>query len=206
MDNRINNNISFQANLVTSIKGRSNIMEAVAKEFAKMTKDIPGDFNIQRVKDLGLTAKDHYLQFSYKTISFITDQFQNLLSQDYSKAGRKEAKAIAQKLEANLRALAAEDKYNKDSERVLEKFNELRGSVKRAETAKRRADYYKLNDLSDIYSTTIANYKEELSKITKRIKNMQQHTLKQIDEFKDKGIDLETYKESVVDTFSDQLL
>ena len=38
VDNSINSNLSFKANLVTTLKGNKNIMKPIAEEFAKITK------------------------------------------------------------------------------------------------------------------------------------------------------------------------
>ena len=79
MDNRINS-VNFQANLVTSLKGRHNILEKVGQRFAEKTAGKEGSLNLARAGKEIVGTKVHALEFNVNDCGYIiSDDYEKLL-------------------------------------------------------------------------------------------------------------------------------
>lgn len=134
MDNRINgmNGISFQANLVTSLKGRHNIMDDVAKRFAEKTKRIPGTLNVERADKLIVGPKVHALEFDAGARYILSDGYENILGNNL-KNKSDVTSAIVEKITNTFvnifKALTCESKFQNKIDPLVKNIQETRQAM-----------------------------------------------------------------------------
>ena len=185
MDNSVNSNLSFQAKLVTKIKGRNNIMQPVAKEFEKLTKKIPGEFHVDRFID---NYAKHYAELEYKSVSMITTSLFDMISKESVNP-----KDVAKRLANTLRAMMAEVSYNKKVEPVLDAIDKQKQNIRRAKYELFRAETLGLDNVADVVKHSIESYKEKVSGLNAKILELQESACKKMDKYRDKGFDVGPY-------------
>ena len=185
MDNSINSNLSFQARLVTNLKGRNNIMKPVAEEFEKLTKKIPGEFHVERYVD---DYAKHYAELEYKSASMITSSLFDMISKESVNP-----KDVAKRLANTLRAMMAEVSYNKKVEPVLDAIDKQEQNIRRARYKLFRAEALGLDDVAEVVENSIKGYKEKVAELKAKLPEMQEAACKKMDKYKDKGFDVDGY-------------
>ena len=200
-------NTSFQARIVTPIKGRENIMGRVAKEFEKITKSIDGDLVIERYTvpcEKGIdpaTKKPYYwperryADLNYKGVSILASDLFPMLSK--KSASNAYVKDIAKKLAAQCRMLAIENTYNEKAGALFYELNTVKASIKRAKLAKERAEKYGFAEMVEIYTKTIDGYKQKIPKLKDKICALHETLGKRMDRYTDKCI--EPYHRDIFD-------
>ena len=132
MDSRINNNLSFKANLVTTLKGRNNILEPVAKEFARLTKNSTGELRLDRVKDRAFYSKgDHLLSVAYNNVDIYTTKLHKLLSIEPEKVDNKVIKAVAKEFAGIFHGLELHSKHIEKVKKMYETYTDAKASAER---------------------------------------------------------------------------
>ena len=179
MDLGINNSrLSFQANIVTSLRGRNNIMQPIAEEFSKMTKNIDGELLLHRAESFIGPRKDHLLEFEVGKVNIITSQFEDMLSTPPEKADKKTIKKIAREFVYLFKALRRQDKYIADSEKSVREYSSATASVNRLTHLMKEARERGHHAYADVLSVTIAKYQKQADDAAAKVGKKYDATLK----------------------------
>lgn len=112
METRINN-VSFQANLVTKVKGRNNFITTVSKRFKEKTAGLPGTMKLYR----GGADYPGAMIFDVNGHVYCMHDYAKLTHQHSDKINAGDVESITMKLSRIFRMLSAEDAYvNKQDE------------------------------------------------------------------------------------------
>ena len=198
---------SFQARIITPIKGRENIMGRVAKEFEKITKKVDGDLVIERytvpcekgidpsTKKPYCSPERRYADLDYKGTGILASDLLPMLSK--KSASHAYVKDIAKKLAAQFRMLVIEHTYNEKAEALFKEIDTVKASIKRAELAKKRAEKYGFEEMAEIYTKTIDGYKQKIPILEDKIRALHETLGKRMDRYTDKCI--EPYHRDIFD-------
>lgn len=196
MDCKINGGVSFQANLISHVKGKNKIMEPVAKKFSKLTESIPGEFVVGKSYP-SASKYNNITDFSYGKSRIITDEFNKYLSLKDEEITPSRVRTAAQKLANTLKAMQTGNNYQEEVKTLGSKIRTLGRCLKRAEKSKLRAQKLGLTELYGTYDSAINNYKSQISELKIKIKALQEQTLTDLDSIKKKGVGLENYADSI---------
>lgn len=185
MDNSINTNLAFKANLVTKLKGNKNIMKPIAEEFAKITQKTPGEFIIRRASE---PAKAHLKDFEYKSASIVTTLFNDDFAMDPEKIGQKGIKAIARKLADVFYSLKAEDKYNTKINSYAEEIYNLKQRINKLSPLKVSADKLGFRALGENYAKTIEKCNQEINAIKQKVTTAQKSFMRSLNKYQDNEV------------------
>ena len=115
MDNKINN-ISFRANLVTSMHGRNGIMKGVANRFAQKTKGLDGTFEVARTKlD---SSKALLMTHKENKIYFLVTDYGDLTGAGHTQNTPENVELIAETFARIFRAMKAQSTFNNVQKRI----------------------------------------------------------------------------------------
>ena len=128
--------ISFQANLVTTLKGNKHILKPIAEEFAKITAKTPGEMTLSRASFE--PARMGLKELEYNGVSTVTSMLNGDFAKDPTKIGEKGIKQIARKLADIFYSLKAEGVYKRRVHAAAEDVFELQSRIK--ELSKLKAD------------------------------------------------------------------
>lgn len=197
MNNSINSDLSFKANLVTTLKGNKNIMKPIAEEFAKITKKTQGDFYISRASEV---AKAHLKEFEYKGVSLVTDKLNDDLSKDPEKIGKRGIKVIARKLADIFYSLKAENTYKEKINSYAEDIFNLKTKIKDLSKLKADSEKFGMQELADRYNIAIENCKNEINILKEKATRAQKYFVATMDKYPDNEV-VDLQKSIVVDDF-----
>ena len=205
MNNRIDNNISFQARLITTMNGRDKILKPVTREFEKITKDFAGDFFIER--EISPCGNTSLVNFMYDGITFATNKLHNEISKPVSAKEKKKAgKALAEKLKYNLKALVLEKKHNEKADPIRNQITRIKNMLARNEYARNQAIKENNMKIVPTYEGVIAEYKNKIEILKSNLSAVQDDTLKRFNKIRNKGVALNDYYDFLKTSFEHELL
>lgn len=191
MDNKINSAVSFQAKLVTPIKGRNNIMKPVAERFAEITKNIPGELKFEREPFAG--ASEHLFSLEYNGASYVTRQVHDVLSLDPAKLSKKGITVLAQKFVDCLKALKIEVEYKQKVKPIDKEIFEYRRSINRTKLLKYTAAEYNLDGMVENYQSKINKINQKIEKLNLKKAHIQDLAEKKMSRYREKDLGLDMY-------------
>ena len=181
MDNRINS-VNFQANLVTSLKGRHNILEKVGQRFAEKTAGKEGSLNLARAGKEIVGTKVHALEFNVNDCGYIiSDDYEKLLGNNI-KNKEEITPNIVEKITDTFvnifNALSSESKFNDKVKPIKENITSTSKAYK---TNRRLANYYNFvgKDCAEVHETLAQSNNKRLDKLFNQYSKERSAFLKQ---------------------------
>lgn len=129
MNNNINN-ISFQANLITKIKGRDNIMSKIASEFQFKTRNMPGTMELVRGGNQYPGAMILKLKKEPSPIYSIIN-YKSFLSQTNEKVTSKDINKIAKRFSKIFKMLTLEDIFTRKIDAINLNLNQVHKALRK---------------------------------------------------------------------------
>ena len=197
VDNSINSNLSFKANLVTTLKGNKNIMKPIAEEFAKITKKTQGDMFIKRSVE---ASKYGLKDLSVGNAIVVTDKLNDLFAKDPEVIGQRGIKTIARKLADIFYSLKAEDTYKNEVDSCAEEIFNLRLKIQELTKLKTDSEKFGMPELAENYAKQINKYKSDIAGIENKVTSAQQALTKVWDRYPDNEV-VRISKQVVSDDF-----
>lgn len=171
------NNLSFQAKIVTPLNGRNNSMAKLKNAFEKISNKVDGELVIERYP--------HVYNKIFATVGdssmYVGEELHKFLSlENPTKA---EIKDAANKALNTLKTLQAEEIYNKKAEQIN---STIGNDIRRCEREKAKALVYHNNTLAEILQKNI----NKLS-VTRdeKMKKIQETFVKKLDLYAPKSLD-----------------
>lgn len=168
MNNKISN-ISFQANLVTSMKGRNGVMVDVAKKFAEKTKGLTGTFEVKR----GMNNSNRSLVLKYKELrnSFVIDDYADLMGAKYSEISDEIVENIAECYSRIFRMLKVQSVYDKVNKKRTRSVSKTESALNANRRSLKQAKENGENRFEGVYQSLIEQNKQKLNLLDEAIKS-----------------------------------
>ena len=161
MDNKINN-ISFKANLVTSMKGRNGIMKDVAQKFAQRTKSIDGTFEIARASN---NQKSLIVTLKEKKSEYIINNFADLTGENIEVKTNSSIEEIADSFVGIFRALSTKSVYEKTIKRLNKNKANAESAMRANKSSLTKALMRDKDTSKEFYLNIIEKNKAKIEKI-----------------------------------------
>ncbi|MBE7702645.1 MAG: hypothetical protein E7Z89_01210 [Cyanobacteria bacterium SIG28] len=181
MDNRINP-VNFQANLVTSLKGRHNIMKNVGKRFAERTAGIEGSLSLTRAgKDI-VGTDVHALEFNVNNVGYIVSEGYEKLLGNNIKTKEDVTPNVVEKITDTFvnifYALSTEARFNEKIKPIKENITSTSRAYK---TNRRLANYYNFagKDCAKVHETLAESNNKRLDELFNQYTKERKSFLKQ---------------------------
>ena len=161
MDNKINN-ISFKANLVTSMKGRNGIMKDVAQKFVQRTKSIDGTFEIARANN---NQKSLIVTLKEKKSEYIINNFADLTGENIEVKTDSSIEEIANSFVGIFRALSTKSVYEKTIKRLNKNKANAESAMRANKSSLTKALMRDKDTSKEFYLNIIEKNKAKIEKI-----------------------------------------
>ena len=122
------NNVSFQGNLLTRIKGNGDIVDSIKVEFAKLTKNTQGNL---RMSHTWRHYNHESIDLSYRNVKMTTTGLDKLVTKDPKWLKPGELTNIANEFVGILKAFKIQNTYIVKSLKTYKKYSDLRADIKR---------------------------------------------------------------------------
>ncbi len=178
--------ISFQANLVTTLKGNKHILKPIADEFAKITARTPGEMTLSRASFE--PARMGLKELEYEGVSTVTRMLNDDFAKDPAQIGEKGVKQIARKLADIFYSLKAEGVYKRKVRAAAEDVFELQSRIKELSKLKADSEKFGMVELAERYGRAIESCKQKIRIAEDKVKVAQEALLKNLDKYSDNEV------------------
>jgi hypothetical protein len=175
------NNVSFQGNLLTRIKGNGDILDLVKIEFAKQTKGIDGNLRLSR-------TYRHYepesLDLNYRRVNITTSSgLHKLLLKDPRWLPKDGIANIASEFVGIFKAMKIQNSYLTRAIRAHKEYTKALAEIRRLTYEQFRAERADLGVLAERYAQTIEKHRAVAKSSKAKIDEDYKKTVEAMDKF-----------------------
>ena len=176
------NNVSFQGNLLTRVKGNNDILDLVKKEFAKQTKSVQGNLRMSR-------TFRHYepesFDFNYRRVDLtVTSGIKELISKDPRFLTKDGIAAITSEFVGIFKAMKIQNEYIKKMAKTHKKYANARSEIKRIAYEQFKAERMGMQSLAQRYSQTLDKYRSIADSAWAKMVDAYDKTIVKMDDFR----------------------
>ena len=164
------NNISFQANLVTTMHGRNEIMKDVAKRFAEKTRNFEGTFEITRAR--GKNPEAIIANYQEKKLVYLIRNYADLMGENLSNKSLESVEDITNSYVGIFKTLLTRSVYEKTLKKLSKNKEKTVSAMRANESSLTKAIMRDKDASRSMYLDMIEKNKAKISKIEKAIEEM----------------------------------